>query len=70
MPYRVRLRKRGEANYHDIGELQPGLTPRHSATLTIEVGAGVIVGRIANVVRHRVTEDGSATVDTVYVNEV
>jgi hypothetical protein len=70
MPYRIRLRKKGESDYQDVGDIQFDVTPRYKARLTIEVGAGVVVGRVANIVLHRPMMVGATTIDTVYVNEI
>jgi hypothetical protein len=46
------------------------VTPRYKARLTIELRAGVIVGRIENIVRHRAIKQGATSLDTVYLNEI
>ena len=61
MPYRIRLRKKGESDYQDVGDIQFDVTPRYKARLTIEVGAGVVVGRVANIVLHRPMMVGATT---------
>ncbi len=68
MPYQIRLRKRGESAYQTVGEMRFGPTPRHQSRVTVEIGIGVVVGRVSNIVIHRPVAEGAMTVDMVYVD--
>jgi hypothetical protein len=70
VPYRIRLRKKGERDYRDVGDVRLDATPRYHSRMMIEIRGGVAVGRVTNIVVHRSTMRGAKPVDIVHIDEV